>query len=132
MLVESVDTVQRFPVMPPVVLGGGFIKVNFHGKKQRQLPDFKFYTAIASVAAEGRALRPETVVGAMHRMKAQLGPTVLPCGQLGRLADPLHDAAGSVSGPGAAREAGEAEVVEFTEDWARGLESTGGMEGCSA
>ena len=129
MLVESVDTVQRFPVMPPVVLGGGFIKVNFHGKKQRQLPDFKFYTAIASVAAEGRALRPETVVGAMHRMKAQLGPTVLPSGQLARLADPLHDAAGGVPGPGAA---GEAEVVEFTEDWARGLDSTGGMEGCSA
>ena len=62
--------------MPPVVLGGGFIKVNFHGKKQRQLPDFKYYTAIASVAAEGRALRPGPLARANEFWT--LGPAPVP------------------------------------------------------
>ncbi|KAL4425055.1 hypothetical protein ABPG77_001833 [Micractinium sp. CCAP 211/92] len=53
--VAATDAVQTFPLPADLPLGR-YLRVNLHGKRQRQLEDMQFYHAIGRVEAFGRPL----------------------------------------------------------------------------
>ncbi|PSC68186.1 Long-chain-alcohol oxidase FAO1 isoform A [Micractinium conductrix] len=96
--VAATDAVQTFPLPADLPLGR-YLRINLHGKRQKQLQDMQFYHAIQSVEAFGRQLSAGEAASLRGWLTRQPAPLPLP-GVL-----PTHAAAGALGQVLLAREA---------------------------
>ncbi|PRW45682.1 F-box protein [Chlorella sorokiniana] len=71
--VAATDAVQCFPLPADLPLGR-YLRINLHGKRQRQLEDMQWYHAIQRVEAFGQVLPASAVV----RLRASIAQRPLP------------------------------------------------------
>jgi hypothetical protein len=75
--VRATDAMQTF-ALPADVPVGGYLRVNLHGKRQRQMEDLLYYHAIEGVQAHGRVSTPAETARLKAWLKRALGSLPAP------------------------------------------------------